>query len=441
MHTARLWFLLLALLPALIFAADRPNVILIMVDDFGYECVGAHGGTSYQTPNLDKLAADGMRFDFAYAQPLCTPTRVQLMTGQSNYRNYTHFGQLEPSQTTFAHLFRKAGYATGIVGKWQLGGGFEGPNQFGFDEYCLWQLTRRPSRYPNAGLEVNGKEIDHNAGEFGPKLVNDYALDFISRHKEKPFLLYYPMMLTHDPFVPTPDSAEYDPKATNEGKGRNVKHFADMTAYMDKMIGRLVAELDKQGLREKTLILVTGDNGTSPAVTSRMGERTIQGGKGSSRDNGIHVPLIASWPGTISPGGVSKDLVDSTDYLPTICAAAGIELPKDATLDGRSFLPQLRGEAGNPRQWNYCWYSREGGATASHEFAYNQKFKLYRDGRLFAWPADLNEDNPLPADQHPEVRRLLQAGLDQYAAPRPAAIAAQAGAAAGKKKGKRGSKK
>jgi arylsulfatase A len=132
-----------------------------MADDFGYECIGANGSTSYQTPHIDKLAATGMRFEHCYSQPLCTPTRVQLMTGQYNIRNYVRFGLLDPKQTTFAHLFKQAGYTTGIVGKWQLGGGFDGPKHFGFDEYCLWQLTRRPPRFANPGLEINGKEIDY----------------------------------------------------------------------------------------------------------------------------------------------------------------------------------------------------------------------------------------------------------------------------------------
>jgi arylsulfatase A len=138
----------------------RPNIVVILADDLGYECIGADGGTSYKTPVLDKLAAGGARFDHGYAQPLCTPTRVQLMTGIYNVRNYVRFGLLDPKQTTFAHLLKQAGYATCVVGKWQLEGGFEGPGHFGFDEYCLWQLNRRPGRYANPGLEVNGKQIN-----------------------------------------------------------------------------------------------------------------------------------------------------------------------------------------------------------------------------------------------------------------------------------------
>lgn len=422
-------------------AAQRPNVILFLVDDFGHECIGANGGTSYQTPNVDKLAATGMRFTHGYAQPLCTPTRTQIMTGLYNVRNYTRFGQLEPSQKTFAHLFKAAGYRTCIVGKWQLGGGFEGPQHFGFDEYCLWQLTRRPPRYANPGVEMNGKEVDYNDGEYGPDIVDGYAREFIARNKDKPFLLYYPFMLTHDPFQPTPDSTDWDPKAVGERANRDVTHFADMTAYMDKIVGKVVATLEENGLRDNTLILLTGDNGTGTSVTSRMGDRVVRGGKGSTKDHGIHVPLIASWPNQIPAGKVCDDLVDSSDYLPTMCAAAGIEVPATMPIDGRSFWPQLRGEKGTPREWMYFWYGRDGGAKTPHEFAMNHQFKLYRDGRLFDWKADLSETQPLnTTNLKPEAtaaREALQKALDHYQDARPAAIAAQ-GAQMGAGEGKGG---
>ncbi|MCG8584993.1 MAG: sulfatase-like hydrolase/transferase, partial [Pirellulales bacterium] len=189
--------------------AERPNIVLIMADDMGYECVSANGGAPYKTPHLDKLAEGGMRFTHCHSQPICTPTRVQIMTGRYNSRNYVKFGVLDPQEKTFGNMMRDAGYATCIVGKWQLKGGFEGPKNFGFDEYCLWQLTRRPNRYPNPGLEINGKEVDYKNGEYGPDVVTDYACDFMERNKDKPFFLYYPMMLPHWPFEPTPDSKDW----------------------------------------------------------------------------------------------------------------------------------------------------------------------------------------------------------------------------------------
>ncbi|MHC4745049.1 MAG: sulfatase-like hydrolase/transferase, partial [Planctomycetota bacterium] len=363
--------------------SKRPNIILIMADDLGYECIGANGGTSYKTPVLDELARGGIRFEHCYSQPLCTPSRVKLMTGIYNVRNYVRFGLLDPKQTTFAHLLKEAGYATCVVGKWQLLGGLEGPGHFGFDEYCLWQLTRRPSRYPCCGLEVNGREVNYDRGGYGPDVVSDYACDFIRRKKDKPFLVYYPMILTHCPFEPTPDSADWDPrsKGSKTYKG-DPKYFGDMVTYMDKIIGKLAATLEKLGLRENTLILFTGDNGTDAPVVSMMDGRPVKAGKGQTTDAGTRVPFIANWPGVIPEGKVCKDLVDFSDFLPTLCECAGINVPERLNIDGRSFMPQLRGLKGNPREWIYCWYARNGGPTGK-EFTRNQRYKLYRTGKFY----------------------------------------------------------
>jgi arylsulfatase A len=396
----------------------RPNLILVMADDFGYECVGANGGGSYKTPNLDRMAATGMRFDRCYVQPLCTPTRVQLMTGQYNVRNYIRFGLLDPQATTFAQLLKRAGYLTCIVGKWQLAGGFEGPGHFGFDDYCLWQLTRRPPRYANPGLEINGKQVDFSKGEYGPDLVHDHALDFIRRAKDRPFFLYYPMILTHSPYQPTPDSAEWNAKAIGEKAGVQKKHFADMTAYMDKLMGKLLAHLDELGLSENTLVLFIGDNGTGRGVTSLLHGRPYDGGKGLTTCAGMHVPMIASWKGVIPSGRVNRDLIDSTDFLPTLCDAAGAKLPADLRVDGRSFLPQLRGAKGTPRDWFYCWYAPDGGPAAQREFAAGERYKLYRSGEIFDYVADPLE-KAAAATAPDSVRRQLQAVLDEFRDARP----------------------
>jgi arylsulfatase A len=393
------------------WAAERPNILLIMVDDFGYECVGANGSTSYQTPHLDDLARGGMRFEHCHVQPLCTPTRVQLMTGLSNHRNYIHFGILDPHATTFAHLFREAGYATCVAGKWQLQGGYEGPGRFGFDEYCLWQLNRRPSRYANPGLEINGQQIDYTKGEYGPDLVNAYLCDFITRHKDRPFFAYYPMMLTHGPFDPTPDSADYDPAAKGEGRRQGqasdkARHFAEMVAYADKLIGKAVATLDANGLREKTLVVIVGDNGTGRGIQSRMGDRVVDGGKGKTADTGTHVPLIVNRPGAVPAGRVCPDLVDSTDFLPTLVEHAGLKLPDGHLCDGQSFAPQLRGESGTPRPWIYCWYERDGKRDNPSEHVRDQHYKLYRGGRFYDVVNDPDEKRALDiAALSPEARR------------------------------------
>jgi len=392
--------LLLVVQGASLSAADnsRPNVILIMADDFGYECFSANGGQSYHTPHLDGLAATGVRFENCYVQPLCTPTRVQLMTGRYNVRNYLNFGTLVRSETTFGNVFQAAGYATGVCGKWQLGREVDSPQHFGFEESCLWQHTRRPPRYANPGLEYNGVEKDFSDGEYGPELVNEFAMDFLTRHRHHPFFLYYPMMLTHNPFQPTPDSKDWDPKTKSENAQTNVKHFAEMTAYMDKLVGKLVSKLDELGLRENTLLLFLGDNGTLGNITSRFNETSFQGGKGKTTHRGTHVPCIANWPAVNKRAGVCSDLISSTDFLPSICDAAGLSTPEG--IDGVSFVPQLRGERGTPREWLYSWYSpRQQTDMTVRECAFDARFKLYQTGEFFDLKNDPDEKRPLsPSD-------------------------------------------
>ena len=416
----------------------RPNVIVILVDDFGYECVGANGGTSYRTPVLDRMAIGGTRFTNCYVQPLCTPTRVQLMTGLYNVRNYTQFAEMDPNATTFANLFQNAGYATCMAGKWQLGHDLEKPKKYGFDEYCLWQHMRRPSRYKNPGLEINGKEVDYRDGEYGPDVVNRYALDFIERKKGEPFLLYYSMMLTHGPYDPTPDSPDYaegaapkqkkaaNNKKKNKKKARNApvanRHFADMVEYMDKLVGRVQTKLEELGIADNTMIVFLGDNGTGKGIRSKMGDRVVDGGKGNLNASGMHVPLLVRWPDRIARGKVCKDLIDSTDILPTICAAAGVEVPDELNVDGHSFLPQLRGEIGKPRKWYYSWYAPR--AQLLGEFAATERYKLYRDGRFFDLTSDPEESQPLERKElqgdAAAAAKTLQGALDQYKDARPA---------------------
>ena len=373
--------------------AAKPNIVVIMADDMGYECLSANGWTDYKTPHLDKLAAGGIRFTHAHSQPICTPSRVQLMTGIYNNRNYLKFGLLDPDATTFAHLLKKAGYATAVAGKWQLEGGMDAPRKFGFDEYCLWQLTRRPGRYPNPGLEVNGVEKDYTDGEYGPDVVSDYICNFIERKKDQPFFVYYPMILPHSPFEPTPDSPDYDPEA-KAGK-KNPRYFKDMVAYTDKMVGKIDAKLAKLGIRNNTLLLFTGDNGTSAKITTKFEGRPYKGGKGSSTDRGTHVPMVAIWPAKTPKGKVSDALIDLSDWLPTVCEIAGAAIPGDLRLRGKSFAPLLRGEDFVGREHIYCWYERNGERAKASQHARDRTYKLYADGRFYNVVDDFDEERPL----------------------------------------------
>lgn len=414
------------LLPAITAAAatPRPNVIVILADDFGYECVGANGG-GYATPALDRLAAGGARFTACHVQPLCTPSRVELLTGKSNVRNYVDFGVLRTGETTFANLVRDAGYATAVAGKWQLGTDPHSPQLFGFDAACTWNHTRRAPRYANPGLDYDGIPRDFNAGEYGPDLVSDFALAFIERHRDRPFVLYYPLMLTHGPFQPTPDDPDWDPAAEGEKVNDRPRHFPGMVAHLDRLVGRLVDRLDTLGLRERTLILFIGDNGTSPSITGSLDGRPFVGGKGTTTHRGTHVPLVANWPGTIRGPAVHDELVAAVDVFATICAAAGV--PPPAGGDGRSLLPALTGQPHAPREWIYAWYRPRLGRQP-REYAFDHRLKLYRDGRLYDLVADPDERAPLAdgtlTTAQQADRMKLAAVLALHADARPADLRA-----------------
>ena len=394
-------------------AAEKPNVILILADDIGIEGLGCYGGTSYQTPALDQLASQGLRFTHAYAQPLCTNTRVQLMTGLYNHRNWLAFGILDPQALTIGHWMSSAGYQTCIAGKWQLQSydppTYPGAQQrrgrgmrvedAGFHEYCLWHTGHtemKGSRYADPVINQNGQFRRDLAGKYGPDIWVDYINGFMDRHREEPFFVYYSMALPHWPMVPTPDSPEWqDPERRDE---EDVRYFKDMAEYMDKCVGKIIKHVDDAGLAEKTLVLFYSDNGTHLKVTSQTRSGPISGGKGKTTDAGTRVPLIARWPKHIQPG-VSDDLIDSTDLLPTMMAAAGAPLPEHIKIDGRSFYPQLLGQQTTPREWIYCHFDPRPGWDKDRfqlrRFARTQRYKLYGDGSLFDVPADPLETKPI----------------------------------------------
>lgn len=402
---------------------NRPNIILIMADDLGYECLSSNGSTSYKTPHLDALASKGMRFTHCYSQPLCTPSRVQIMTGRYNHANYTHFGYLNPNEYTFGNLAKQAGYATCIVGKWQLNGltykldryqDATRPNDAGFDEYCLWQLTQpraKGERYANPLIEQNGELLDTSKDDYGPDVFTQYILDFVERNQDKPFLVYYPMVLTHSPFVPTPDSEEWN-GARNK---KNNRFFADMVSYMDKLVYKIHRKLEDFDLSENTILLFTGDNGTSRSIQSNTQTGLIKGGKGTTPNAGTHVPLIAYWKGKTPEGTVCHDLIDFSDMFPTISEAILAQHPQPSMLEGRSFLPQLQGEKGRPRSWAYCYYDPLWGNSDQHknQFVRNQQFKLYQDGRFFDVPSDASETHPLNLKEASESAQQAHQRLGQ----------------------------
>jgi len=382
-----------------------PNIVLIMADDLGYETLGCNGGTSYSTPHLDALADAGARFTRAYSTPLCTPSRVQLLTGKYSFRNYTAFGFLDPGETTIADHLKAVGYATCVVGKWQLCGntrrrelsGRTGtrPEEAGFDEYCLWQIRENTgSRYKHPWLAVNAQEAREYRGDYGPDRFCAMAEDFMERNRERPFFLYYPMALVHAPFQPTPRDPGYEGFDPRRG-GSDPALFAANIAAMDAIVGRIVRKLGDLGLRDDTLLLFVGDNGTDRAIESAMGARSIRGRKGYTTAAGTHVPLIASWPGTVPAGVVRDELVDFTDFLPTLLAVAGAALPAGEPVDGVSLLPAMLGEPGPRRDWVFCHYEPRWGNFANARYVHDDTWKLYGNGALYHLAEDPEELTPV----------------------------------------------
>ncbi|MDC0088224.1 sulfatase-like hydrolase/transferase [Akkermansiaceae bacterium] len=420
---------------------SKPNVVLIMTDDASWECFGPYGAEDYKTPHIDSLAKQGVKFEHCYSTPICTPSRVMIMTGKYNFRNYTHFGYLDPKEKTFGNMMQDAGYKTAIAGKWQLNGLYDPEvfpdhtdntriNKAGFDEYALWQVTKlkesSDERFWSPTLEVNGELIssEQNRNLYGPDLMSDFLCDFIDRHQNEPFFVYYPTTLVHDPFVPTPDTigdrsrgqeANKAPKNSKEKK----ENFVAMVNYLDKIVGKIVKKLDDVGQLENTLIIFTSDNGTHKPITSNWNGRKIKGGKGDTKNMGTHVPLIAYWKGKSAVGSSCEDLVDFTDVYPTLAKVAGVELGDVDPKDGQSFLPQILGLETTPRTHVLCHYQpySKFGSKYADVFVRTDRFKLYADGRFYDIANDLDEAKDIAksfsGEQAVTAHKELKALIDQ----------------------------
>lgn len=388
-------------------AADKPtkpNILFILADDSGMDGYGCYGSDRFKamTPNIDALARTGIRFERCYSAPLCGPTRCQIMTGRYGFRTGSVNNQAarNPSikdEPSLAKALKQAGYATALAGKWRQMG--ESPGNWGFDVFVTDNTAG--GWYWKSNYIKNGQPVQTNQEVYCPDVCRDFALDFMRKNKDKPFYLYYPTHLVHGPILRTPDTKAGSPGAE--------QLYGDNVAYLDKQVGQLVAELDKLGLRERTLIVFSADNGTARR-SGTIGGREINGHKGTMWEGGARVPLLANWRGVTREGTVLQELVDFSDLFPTFAEVAGAKMPEGVKFDGRSFAPQLRGEKGDPRvsifvQLGLKWYAR------------NEGWKLNESGELFDMSdAPFVEKLVAPEGQSgaaKAARKQLQAVLDE----------------------------
>jgi arylsulfatase A len=404
-----------------------PSMAIILADDLGIECLPSYGGTSLKTPNIDKLATQGMRFTRCFSNPYCSPSRASLLTGRYPFKNglktvldtrAKENDYLHPDQPSFARQLKQAGYATELAGKWHLSllDKHNTINAFGFDQYECWRIFddqgRKTTRYWTPYLIRNGTVLaDQIKDRYGPDVDLEFHLDFIQSNAEKkqPFLAYYAPCLPHFPWEPTPDSKDQTYRETTIGRKGDPKYFPDMVAYLDKQVGIIMKTLEDLGIADHTIVFFLADNGTDRDLVNSWGDgKMIAGGKGTMTDRGTHVPLIVCWPGHIKPGSTCDDLIDFSDLFPTLCELAGAPLPK-AEIHGRSFGPQLLGKPGNPRDWIHI-QNQGDRQVRSSAYMLNNRNELRRVVELWQDPPKPDENKD--PEREAAARKSLQAVFD-----------------------------
>lgn len=438
------------------FPADpsKPNVIVFLIDDLGWADLGCYGSKFHKTPHLDRMAAEGMRFTQCYAAaPIGLPTRAGLLTGRYPQRmkitaSYAPDAKeptrrlkrpevaaaLPLSEITIAEALKPAGYTTGIIGKWHLGGPGFGPQEQGFDVAIASEATSIRYNEFAPYADEDGKLIpgleQAPKGEYLTDRLAMEAEKFIVQNKSKPFFLFLPHFATHMPTVPKPEiSAKYGPMPQEPKAGQINPEFAANVESMDEAIGRVLKALDNEKLSEKTLILFTSDNGGvcngNGQIIAPTSNAPLRDGMGHLYEGGLRVPFLVKWPGVANEGSVSDEVVSCIDFLPTILAAClGSEDAAKASqsLDGVSLLPVFNQSGRVSRDalyWHYPHYnvnagSIPGAAIRSGEW---KLIEFYGTGRheLFNVGKEVSESNNL-VDQHPQIVRQLAEKLEAWRA-------------------------
>lgn len=319
-----------------------PNIIVILADDLGYGDLSCYGADDIATPDIDRMAAEGAKFNSFYVHNRCSPTRAAFMTGCHAQRvgveNVVYRREeigLSADEVTVAELLKTAGYATGIVGKWHLGEWDDfNPVNHGFDSFFGFMEcddNKATAIYRNKQII---EKVKHKTnGAHSPKLVAA-GIDFIKQHKDEPFFLYYASPLPHTRWIPHPRFAGSSKQGT----------YGDVVQEIDWQVGELLKTLDELNLTENTLVVFASDNGPQLNVEGYGSAGILRDGKWTNFEGGIRVPCIMRWPNVIPAGSSNDEIIAIIDMLPTFCSMAKVDPPKDRVIDGRNILPYMRGE-------------------------------------------------------------------------------------------------
>ena len=419
---------------AVTLSAERPNVILILIDDMGWTDLACQGSRFYETPHIDRLAASGMRFTQGYsACTVCSPTRAAVLTGMYPARLHITdwieghkrpFARLKvpdwmmhlPHETmTMAEVFKANGYATCHIGKWHLGGEEFWPTTQGFDHNIGGNHRGQPPSYffpyERENIKLPGL-AEGKEGEYLTDRLTGEAVKFITAHKDRPFFLHFPHYTVHTPLQAKPDLvAKYRAKAEQMlDQPHKSAVYAAMIESLDNGIGKLLRALDELKLRENTIVVFTSDNGGLMSSTSNV---PLRMGKGSAYEGGVRVPLIVSYPPMIKAGSTSDVPAMSIDLLPTLIDLCGLDLAKSPGWDGVSLMPALKQSGQVQRDalyWHYPHYHPGGatpyGAVRAGEY---RLVEYYEDGKveLYNLKDDIGESRDLAASQPAKRNELL----------------------------------
>ncbi len=440
----------------------RPNFVFFLIDDMGWMDLTCQGSTFYETPNIDALAAGGMRFTNAYAAcPVCSPTRASILAGKYPARlNLTNFiagrrsGKLlsapylhymRPEEVTLAEALKEAGYATGFVGKWHLGGRNPYlPTDQGFDSNVAGTGSGMPRSYFSPYR--NPQLPDGPKGEYLTDRLTDEAIRFLDAHKDGPFLLYLSHYAVHTPLqskkdlagkygqkaakLPPPKGPKFLPEPPRQARQvQDHAVYAGMVQSTDESVGRVMKKIDQLGLTDETVVIFMSDNGgLSTSEGSPTSNVPLRAGKGWLYEGGVREPMLIRWPGAVKPGGVCREVVTSTDFYPTMLQMAHLPPRPRQHCDGLSLVPLLKQTGKLKRDaiyWHYPHYGNQGGTPGGAVRAGDWKLiEFYEDMRveLYDLKDDISEKNDLAAKmpgKAAELRKMLHAWRKEVGAVMP----------------------